>query len=209
MAAPGAAHLNEGAVVRHDVVIAPQPAAARGAGGWSPASGEPTRKGQLWIYEDGQQLPVISGGAVTALWYGKAFEAAFNKEMDLDTDVLKCMLCTSTYAPNQDTHKYKSDITNEVVGTGYTATGAALTGVTATGSQYTGATNVWAFDAGDTSWPTSTITARFAVVYDSTPGTDATRPLLFYVDFGADVTSTGGTFLITWAAGGLAKVTVS
>lgn len=147
--------------------------------------------------------------AVTSFWFGKAFEAAFNKEIDLDTDTLKVMLTTSTYVPNQDTHKFKSDVTNEVTGTGYTAGGMALTGVTASGSQYTGATNIWAFDANDVVWAASTITARIAVCYDSTPATDATRPLLFYVDFGADVTSTAGDFTITWAAGGLARVTVS
>ena len=63
--------------------------------------------------------------AVTAAWYGKAMLSILNKEVDLDTDTLKVMLCTSTYTPNQDTHQYKSDVTNEVSGTGYTATGLA------------------------------------------------------------------------------------
>lgn len=195
--------------MRRDVIVAPQPAVARGAGGWSGAGAEPVRKGNLWVYENGLQVPVIAGGAVTALWYGNAFVSVFNKLIDLDGDALKCALATSTYVPDQDVHDFFNDVTNEVVGTGYTAGGATLTSVTASTSQYTGATNVWAFDAADTSWATSTITARYAVVYDSTPGTAATNPLLFYVDFGADVSSTAGTFLITWAAGGLAKVTVS
>lgn len=59
------------------------------------------------------------------------------------------------------------------------------------------------FDAADTSWSSSTITARYAVVYDDTPGTSATKPLLLYVDFGADVSTTNGTFQITWDALGL------
>lgn len=142
--------------------------------------------------------------AVSAKVYASFFLTLENKEIDLDSDTLKVMLCTSSYTPNQTTHKYKSDITNEVSGTGYTATGAALTSVTATNSGL-----VFTLDAADTSWTTSTITARYAIVYDSTPSTDATRPLIMYVDFGADVVSTAGTFLITWNASGLMTLTAS
>ena len=144
--------------------------------------------------------------AVTAKIYGKFFLSAFNKELDLDSDTLKVMLCTSSYTPDQDTHQYKSSVTNEVSGTGYTATGATLASVAVT---YTGATNVIMFDAADTSWTSSTITARYAVVYDSTPATDATRPLICYIDFGADVSTTAGTFSIVWDAAGIATVTVA
>lgn len=142
----------------------------------------------------------------TTKFYGKAMLSAFNKEVDLDSDTIKVMLCTSAYTPDQDAHQYKNSVTNEVTGTGYTAGGATLTSPAVT---YTGATNVFAFDAADASWATSTITARYAVIYDATPATDATRPLLAYVDFGSDVSTTGGTFSITWDAAGLFTVTVS
>lgn len=144
--------------------------------------------------------------AVTAFFYGKVFESAFNKLIDFDTDVIKVMLCTSTYTPNQDTHQFKSSVTNEVTGTGYTAGGATLGTPTMT---YTAGTNVLMFDGVDVSWASSTITARYAVIYDSSPGTDATRPLIAYVDFGADVSSTAATFSITWDAAGIATITVS
>ena len=49
-----------------------------------------------------------------------------NGSIDLDTDTIKVMLVTSTYTPNQDTHTKRSDVTNEVSGTGYTAGGATL-----------------------------------------------------------------------------------
>lgn len=144
--------------------------------------------------------------AVTALLYGKFLQSLANKEIDLDTDVIKVMLCTSTYTPNQDTHQYKSSVTNEVTGTGYTAGGATLGSVAVT---YTAGTNTLMFDAADTSWTTSTITARYAVIYDSSPGTDATRPLIAYVDFGADVSSTAATFTITWDAAGIFTITAA
>lgn len=144
--------------------------------------------------------------AVTAKLYGLALKSAFNKEIDWDTDVIKVMLCTSAYTPDQDTHQYKSSITNEVTGTGYTAGGATLATPTI---NYTAGTNTLVLDAADTAWSNSTITARYAVIYDSTPGTDATRPLIGYVDFGADVATTSGTFTITWDAAGIVTLTAA
>ncbi len=149
--------------------------------------------------------------AVTAYWYGQALLQALGSgtagnapNIDWLSDTIKVMLCTSTYVPNQDTHVFKSDVTNEVTGTGYTATGATLANKTI---GYTAGTNVIKLDADDTSWSTATITARYAVIYDATPATDATRPLLGYIDFGADVISTAGTFQITWDAAGIFTIT--
>lgn len=144
--------------------------------------------------------------AVTAKVYGGFMQSLANKEIDLDTDALKVMLCTATYTPDQDTHRFKTSVTNEVVGAGYTATGAALANVVVT---YTGATNVLKLDADDVTWANSTITARYAVIYDSTPASDAARPLIAYVDFGADVTSSGGPFTITWDAAGIVTATAA
>jgi hypothetical protein len=47
----------------------------------------------------------------------------------------KTMLTTVTYVPNQDTHDFKDDVTNEITGTGYTAGGVAISPLT---SLYTG-----------------------------------------------------------------------
>jgi hypothetical protein len=149
--------------------------------------------------------------AVTAFWYGQAILQAFGSgsvggapNIDFLSDTIKVMLCTSAYTPNQDTHVFKSDITNEVSGTGYTAAGATLANKALT---YTGGTNVIMFDADDVAWTSSTITARYAVIYDATPASDATRPLLGYIDFGADQTTSNGTFTITFAAGGILTIT--
>lgn len=144
--------------------------------------------------------------AVSAKLYGTVIAKALNKEIDWDSDTIKVALCTSTYTPDQDNHHYFSDITNEVSGTGYTAGGATMTTSAVT---YTGATNTTALPASNVSWTASTITARYAIIYDATPATNATRPLIGYVDFGADVISTGGTFQITWDPSGVATFTVS
>ena len=143
--------------------------------------------------------------AVTAKWFGKAFLSVFNDEIDWDSDTIKVALATDTYTPDQDVHDYFDDVTNEVSGTGYTAGGATLASKT---KAYDAGTNVMKLDAADVTWASSSITARYAIVYVST-GTASTSALICYVDFGADVTSTNGDFTITWSADGIAKVTVS
>lgn len=144
--------------------------------------------------------------AVTAFIYGKAFLSAFNKEIDLnEATKIKCMLCTSSYTPNQDTHDYKDDVNNEVVGDGYDAGGKEMTSLT---PSYTADGNIFAFAADTVTWAASTITARYAVVYYNT-GTANTSPLISYLDFGENKISTGGAFTITWDVGGVFKVTIS
>ena len=143
----------------------------------------------------------------TAFMYGNFLKAALNKEVDWDTDTIKVALLSNVYTPNQDTHDYWDDVSaNEVTGTGYTAGGMTLASKTIT---YTGATNVIALDAADVTWSASTITARYAVVYDDTPATAATKPLLGYVDFGSDQSSSAGNFTLTWDAAGIFTITMA
>lgn len=142
--------------------------------------------------------------AVTGKLYSSFSAKVANKEIDFDSDTIKVALCTSTYTPNQNTHDYFNDITNEVTGTGYTAGGATLGTKTVTQS-----TTTYTFDAADTVWTTATVTARYAIVYDATPGTAATNPLIGYIDFGADVTATAGDFTIVWNASGIFTMTVA
>lgn len=122
-----------------------------------------------------------------------------NGSIDLDTDTIKVMLVTSTYTPNQDTHDFKDDVTNEVSGTGYTAGGATI----ANDSVAVDTTdNEGVYDGDDVTWATSTITARAAVLYKDT-GTASTSPLICYLDFGSDQSSSAGDFTIQWNAEGI------
>jgi hypothetical protein len=139
--------------------------------------------------------------------YGNFVVKSFNKEIDWDSDTIKVALLTNAYTPDQDGHDYYDDVVaNEVSGTGYTAGGNTLANKT---NQYNSATNVIVLDADDTTWASSTITARYAVIYDATPATNATRPLIGYVDFGSDQSSSNGNFTITWDATGIVRVTVA
>ena len=142
---------------------------------------------------------------VTAKWYGQAVIKAFNKEVKWETDTIKVLLCTSAYAPNQDAHVYKNQITNEVAnGNGYATGGVILANKT---SAYDGATNTVKFDADDIVWLAASVTARYAVIYVDT-GNSATSVLLGYVDFDKDVVSTDGDFRIVWNALGILSATV-
>jgi len=138
--------------------------------------------------------------------YGNFVLKALNKEVDFDTDTIKVALLSSSYTPDQDAHDYFNDVSAaEVSGTGYTAGGNTLASKTAT---YDSANNVVILDAADTTWASSTITARYAVIYDST-GTSSTSPLIGYVDFGSDQSSTSGNFTITWDSTGIVRITVA
>lgn len=123
-----------------------------------------------------------------------------NGSIDLDTDTINVMLVTSTYTPDQDTHEYRDDITNEVSGTGYSAGGSALAGKAVTADN---TDNEGVFDANDLSWSTSTITARGAVLYKARGGASSADELICYLDFGSDKISTAGTFTIAWNAEGI------
>lgn len=110
-------------------------------------------------------------------------------EHDLDTDTIKIALYTSAATLSAATTAYSTS--DEVVGTGYTAGGNTLTGATVS---LTGTT---AFvDFSDTTWTTATITARGALLYNSSKSNKAVAVL----DFGSDKTSTAGSFTVQFPA---------
>lgn len=139
-----------------------------------------------------------------AHFYDSYWTSLNNKEIGLLTDTIKLMLSTSSYTPNRGTDRYKSSVTNEVSGTGYTAGGTTIGSM---GNSI--ASNVYTITGANASWPAATFTARYAVLYDSTPATDATRPLIGYVDFQTDQSPSNGTLSVTWNASGIGTVTDS
>lgn len=82
-------------------------------------------------------------------------------------------------------------VTNEIAGTGYSAGGGTLTNVTPTSSGTTGFTD---FD--DLVFSTATLTARGAMIYNSTAGTNS----VLILDFGSDKSATAGDFTIQFPA---------
>lgn len=139
--------------------------------------------------------------ALLGQWNGLA-----NSVFDLDTDTIKVAAATNIYAPNQDTHDFFDDITNEVTGTNYTAGGATLTSPTV--SRTTGTVT---FDGADIVWTqsgTGFSTARKFPIYKST-GVAATSRLFSVVTADADVGNVTGDLTIAWNASGIATWTTT
>ena len=144
-------------------------------------------------------------GAVFLLFMADVIFNSFKKDIangniDLDTDTIKVMLVASAYTPDQDLHTKRSDITNEIAGTGYSAGGAALANKTVTQDN---TNNKGIFDADDLVWAASTLTARGAVLYKSRGGLASADELICYIDFGADKISDNGNFTLQWNAAGI------
>ncbi len=100
-------------------------------------------------------------------------------------DAFKLALYTSSASLDASTTAYVTS--NEVAGSGYSAGGSALTNVAPTSSGTTAFT-----DFNDLTFTSSTITARAALIYNTTDSNKAVCVL----DFGSDKTSTNGDFTI-------------
>lgn len=120
--------------------------------------------------------------------------------VDLDLDTHKVAMFTNSITPNFSTDTAYAAApynANEVSGTGYSAGGTVVVG-TALSESPTG-TIMW--DATDTSWASSTITnARCGLIYNDSVAADRA---LVLINFGADYSTSNGTFTIQWASGGI------
>ena len=106
---------------------------------------------------------------------------------DTSADTFKLALYTSTANLDATTTAYTS--TGETSGTGYTATGSALTTVAPSSSGTT------AFlDFNDLTFSSASITARGALIYND----DQSDKAVAVLNFGEDKTSTDGDFTIVF-----------
>lgn len=120
---------------------------------------------------------------------------------DLDTQTFKMALTTSsqalaaTFAGTSTDCRY-ADLTNEVPnGSGYTTGGKTLT------CTWTRATGTITFDCDDQAWTSSTITAKYAVIYADNTNDDLLCAC--ELDTGGSVSTTAGTLTVTINASGV------
>jgi len=102
-------------------------------------------------------------------------------------NTFKLALFTSSASLGAGTTAYSTS--NEVSGTGYTAGGAALTNVTPTTSSTTALA-----DFADLTFSSSSITARGALIYNSS----ASDKAVLVLNFGSDKASSSGDFTISF-----------
>ncbi len=128
-----------------------------------------------------------------SLIFNSALDDTVRGNIDFDTDAFKVMLVTAAYVEDKDAHTKRSNVTGEVVGTGYTAGGNTVT-VSVNKDLVNDRVDI---SLGGTTWPTSTITARKAIYYKSRGGAPTADEIVAVIDFGSDVVSSNGTFTLT------------
>lgn len=112
---------------------------------------------------------------------------------------LKVLLTSSVPSgANLDAWAFRSDVTNEITGTGYTAGGIAqaytLSALDTTNNkQSIVMTDITA------GWTTATFTAFGAIIYVDT-GSSATDKLITFVDFGGGIPVSSGSFSIDYTS---------
>lgn len=125
-----------------------------------------------------------------SLIFNRMLELWARGAIDFDTDTFRRTLHTGNYSENKGLHDFFDDVTDEVVGAGYTA-GGAVTAVTVTLDTTNDRLDIV---FGQTTWPNSTITARKSVVRKARGGAASADEIIFVNHFSADVVSSAGTF---------------
>ena len=106
-------------------------------------------------------------------------------------NTFKIALFTSSASLGASTTAYADS--NQASGTGYSAGGNTLTNVTPTTSSTTALT-----DFADTTWSSSSITARGALIYNSSTTAGSANRAVAVLDFGTDKTTSSGDFTIVF-----------
>lgn len=126
--------------------------------------------------------------------YNRFFRNAALGKMIWSGDCLKVALLTSTYTISRAHTAFSSVSAYQAVGTGYTAGGKTATGCTVTEATAT------KLDASDVTWPSSTITARFAAIHNVTSPRSG---LVCVFEFTENKSSSSGNFTLQWNASGI------
>jgi len=118
---------------------------------------------------------------------------------NFSSDTLKVLLVSSIPSEaNLDAWIARSDVTNEITGTGYTAGGIAQA-YTFNTIDTTNNRNTLTLTNIVNGWTAATFSAVGAIVYKNS-GTNTTDYLVGFIDFGGTVTASAGNFSITYTS---------
>lgn len=123
--------------------------------------------------------------------FDKARQRFLEGQFNWNTDTIKSVLVdTGSYTPNLSAHEFLSD-----VGSGSRiSTSGSFTGKTTTGG---------AADANDVTFTSVTGASIEAIIIYKDTGSDATSPLIAFIDTatGLPITPNGGDIIVTWDNG--------
>lgn len=142
---------------------------------------------------------------VTPKVYGLFLQSLVEGRVNMTADPVWCMLVTSSYVFNQNTHKFKSVVTGELAGSGYTAGGQQ---VTITAPAYDSTTKLLTVPAGNLVWPSVTWTGATGAILYMNPNSfpDNAKPLIAYLDFGGSVDRSSQAFYLNWPTTGILRL---
>lgn len=139
---------------------------------------------------------------MTKVVYASALASLWKADIPVDSDTIKVQLVDADYTYNA-AHDFLDDI----------PAGARIGTAQTLGTKTFGTVAAGVFDAADSTVPAVTAgdTVVGYVIYDDTPATEATKPLLVFVNEDASaaaisIATNGGDIGITWSASGIAKI---
>jgi hypothetical protein len=147
--------------------------------------------GQFRIAEAKIDTAQLSGSPITLPY--ATVNAIINETLNLSAGNFWAMLLGSGYTPNP-LHSFRSDLTSEVTGTGYTAGGVAAP-LTITRNDATDIITVRAEQIIHPAW-TSTIHPRHVAYYQKLGGAASADRLVMVANYGANYPATGGVYPI-------------
>lgn len=120
-------------------------------------------------------------------------------DIDFDTNTFKVLLVSSVPSEsNLDTWANRSDVTNEITGSGYTSGGVAQA-FTLGALDTTNNRQPITYSDNATAWTSATISAVGSIIYKNS-GVAATDTLMHFVDFGGTVSVSPGTFGLSYSS---------
>lgn len=136
---------------------------------------------------------------MASAFFNNYYEALGNADIDFGANTFKAMLMTTAYTFDK-TDAFRSDLSGEASGAGYTAGGQTLDNVTITQDDTNNRANI---DFDNETFSTVTVTDVNAYVIYKDTGNAATDILVAYIEFTEGAQSTvGGNFTIIPPAGG-------
>lgn len=136
---------------------------------------------------------------MASAFYNNYFEELAKGNIDFDSNTFKAMLMTTAYTFDK-TDAFRSDLSGEASGTGYSAGGQALGSITITQDDTNNRANI---DFADEVFSAVTVTDVDAYVIYKDTGNAATDVLVAYIEFTEGAQSTvAGNFTIQPSASG-------